>query len=71
MDIDETSHCIRDGIIPENMSSYHMYHESVCTACDTFYCMSCQRGCPKCGWGKDWDRRASYRLPASLAVELF
>ena len=39
----------------------HLTNLTACPSCVITYCQSCSYGCPKCGWGRQVDRRQAER----------
>ena len=52
----------------ETPTQWHMTNLINCLQCSLTYCQSCVRGCPKCGFGKDMERRSEGRQPANIPI---
>jgi len=56
----DVSECVVFGL-RATQTNYHVKHATICI-CGKGYCLSCHRGCPRCGIGRDVDRRDSMRV---------
>lgn len=52
------------------VSGFHCPNLLQCLQCSLSYCQSCIWGCPRCGWGKDQDRRWEARKPLAGGAEI-
>lgn len=52
-------------LCPQGTGGYHVRHPVLCLNCEVESCLSCQRGCPRCGVFLWWDRTRRERCGES------
>lgn len=50
------------------LGGFHCTNILQCLQCGLSYCQSCSRGCPRCHFGADMERRCETREPLSASL---